>query len=295
MEPLGGRIETEPQPRDEDDGAQQRERHRNGPHRVVGGHAVSVGGGAPVTLPDEKHVQVQEKARNSREIKHRGDRDDAAPELVEVVNRRDRLHQAGEPGAEAAEEEPRQNQDGRRRRPQDEGDRRDRGQQRCHHPGRRERRPEEGVPDVVGEQQAPVRAAEEHQHQRVAQREDERRAVDAENRRVFAEHDLQIGGRQGQEQLVGPELLLLGPYRHGEGGDEKQQDVGEQPVQLVEVRQVVQEEPVLPERRGGAQQDEKGQEDVARRIREVHAEVPPHEGPHHAATDVRDLHETGFH
>ena len=115
------------------------------------------------------------------------------------------------------------------------------------------------------------------------------RAVDAEDRRAFAEHDLQVGRRESEQQFVRPELFLLGPYRHGQGGNEKEQDVGEQSVQLVEVRQVVQEEPLLPKRRGGAQQDEQGQEDVPRRIREVHAEVPPHEGRHHAAADVRDF------
>ena len=295
MEPLGGGVDAEAQPRDEHDGAQESQRHGDRPHRVVGGHAVAVGGGGPVTLPDEQDVQVEEETGDRREIEQRSERDHAAAELVEVVDRRDGLHRPGEPRAEAAEEEVGQHQHPRRHRPQDERHRGDGGEQRRGHSGRRERRAEQRVADVVGEQQAPVGAPEEHQDERVAERERQRRPVDAEHRRVLAEHDLEVGRREGEQQFVGPELLLLGPHRHGERGDEEDQDVGEEPVQLVEVRQVVQEEAVLPERRGGAQQDEQRQEDIAGRVGEVHAEVPPHEGRHHRAPDVRDFDEAGHH
>ena len=295
MEPFGGRVEAEPEPRNEHDGAQEGERHGHRAHRVMRGHPVAVGGGGPVALPDEQDVQIQEETGDGREIEHRGERDHAAPELVEVVDRGNGLHQALEPGAEAADEKAGQDQHGGRHRAQDERHRRDRGEQRRRHPGSGERRAEERVTDVVGEQQPPVRAAEEHQDERVAQGKRQRRTVDAEHRGVLAEHDLEVGRRQGQQQFIGPELLLLGPHRHGQGGDEEDQDVREEPVQLVEGRQVVQEEAVLPERRGGAQQDEERQEDVARRVGEIHAEVPPHEGRHDRATDVGNLYETGHH
>lgn len=79
---------------------------------------------------------------------------------------------------------------------------------------------------------------------------------------------------KGEQELVGSEPSLLGPYRHGERGDEERQKVGEDGVQRVEVREVIEKESVLPEGGGRAQEDEEGDEYVARGVAEIHPKVP---------------------
>jgi hypothetical protein len=62
--------------------------------------------------------------------------------------------------------------------------------------------------------------------------------------RYFAEQDLHVGGRQGQEQFVRALLALLGPGRHRDRRDEEEEQVGEPLVEGVEIGQVAVEEGV---------------------------------------------------
>ena len=99
---------------------------------------------------------------------------------------------------------------------------------------------------------------------------------DAENRhgrQIFAEHDVEIAGRNGQQQFVGPLSAFVGPNAHRDGRDEDQQDVGKIGVQLVEIRQVRVEELVRPKGRNAAEQHEHANEHVARGIAEVAGEI----------------------
>ena len=50
-----------------------------------------------------------------------------------------------------------------------------------------------------------------------------------------------------EQQLVGSLPALVGPRAHGDRRDEEQEEVRHVPVELIEVRQVVGEERVLPE------------------------------------------------
>ena len=293
MEPFGGGVQPETEPGDQDDGTQQRERHRNRADGVVGGHPVAVGGGRPVPAADEQHIQVEEETGERQEVEDGSQRHRAAAELGEVPGGGDRLEEPGERRAEPLRPDAGEDDQRRTGCAQDERDRRDRSEQRRRHADGGERRAEQRVAQVVREQEPPVRTPEEDQHQRVAQRKRERRAVHAERRRVLAQDDLQVGGGEREEEFVGAEFSLLRPDGHRERRHEEQQDVREQPVQLVEVRQVVQEEPVLPERRRRAQQDEERQEHIPRRVREVHPQVAAHQRGDHAAAHLRDFDQAG--
>ncbi len=120
----------------------------------------------------------------------------------------------------------------------------------------------------------------------MAERHHESDGIDGENAEVLSQDHFEIGRGKGEQELVGSELPLLGPYRHRERGDEEHQEVGKDGVQGVQVREVVEEEPVLPEGRGGAQENEEGDEYVARGVAEVHPKVALHDRPDDVPVDL---------
>ena len=119
----------------------------------------------------------------------------------------------------------------------------------------------------------------------MGQRERQRGRVDTQHREVLAEDDFQVRRRKRKQQLIRSLPGFLGPHAHGQRRYEEEQQIGEHGVQLVEVRQVVQEELDLPESGGRAEEDEQGDEDVSRGIAEGQAHVPAHDGRDHLAVE----------
>ena len=246
-------------------------------HRVVQAHRIAAGAARPVPPAQNQDVQVEKEGPDRREVDDRAQADDPLREVVEVQEHPERLDRTAQSGGDgrggrAGSHQHRAEQAGR-----DERDGGVAGQQRREHADRDQRRTDQPVPQVIARHQPEIGGAEIEQHPDVAERQDQRRRVDAEHGQVLAEHDLQIGAREREQQLVRSELLLLRPDPHRESRDEEEQQVGEHPVQLIEVGQVLQEEAILPERRRGAQEDEQGDEDVAAGTAEVHPQIPARE------------------
>ena len=124
-----------------------------------------------------------------------------------------------------------------------------------------------------------------HQYEHVSKGEKQRGREDAEHGEVLAQYDFQVCRRKRKQQFIRSLPGFLGPHAHGQRGYEEEQQVGEQGVQLVEIRQVVQKELDLPESGSRAEEDEQGDEDVSRGIAERHAHVPPDDGRHHLAVE----------
>ena len=150
-----------------------------------------------------------------------------------------------------------------------------RAQQRREHPHGDQRRSRAGIAQVVAEHQPQVGAAQIEQDADVADRQYERRDVHPEACHVLAQHDLEIGGRQREENLVRSQPPLIRPDVHRQGGNEEQEQQWKPGVELIEVREVLKEEAVLPERSRRAEKDEDGDEDVAGRVAEVQEQVAP--------------------
>ena len=214
-----------------------------------------------------------------------GETDDAAREVVEGVEQAQRREQAPQAFADAGRDGADEHEGAAEQGAQNEGDGHVRGEQGRQHADGDEGRAGEPVAQVVPRHEAEVGAAEKHQDQHVGQRKQQGGRVYAQYREVFAEDDLQVRGRQRQQQLVRSLPGLLGPHAHGQRRDEEEQQVGEYAVQLVEVRQVVHEELDLPERGGRAEEDEQGDEDVPRRVAEGQAHVPADDGRDHLAVE----------
>ena len=92
------------------------------------------------------------------------------------------------------------------------------------------------------------------------------------------DHNVEIGGRQRQQQFVGALPPLVRPDTHRDRRNEDQHDVGQELVQLIQVGQVGVEELVRPKRGERRQQHEQAQEHVARRVAEIADEVPLQHG-----------------
>ena len=120
-------------------------------------------------------------------------------------------------------------------------------------------KPDQPVADVRAQEKAEIEARRQRdprafagqivQHEIVAdQREQQRNGEDGQGGQVFAQHDVEIAGRNGQQQFVGALFALVGPDAHRDGRNEDQHDEREPEAELVEVGQVVAEEVGHPER-----------------------------------------------
>ena len=158
---------------------------------------------------------------------------------------------------------------------QDEADREVAREERRHHADREHRQADEPVADVGADEQADVgraQAVAEHQVNR-EHREQQRDRVNRHGRQVLAEHDVEVAGRQREQQLVGVLPALFGPDAHRDRRDEHQQNERQPLVELVEVGQVVAEEIGRPERGQRAEHHEHADEHVSGRIGEIADEV----------------------
>ena len=153
---------------------------------------------------------------------------------------------------------------------QDERHRQVAGQERGHHADGQHRQAHHPVAEVRAQEQTHVGLAQRVQHRQIAeQREQQRHAVNRHGRQILAQHHVEIGRRNRQQQLVGSLPLLVGPNAHRDRRDEHQHDVREPLIQLIEIRQIGVEELVGPERRERSQQHEYANEYVSRGIAEV--------------------------
>ena len=100
MKPLRGRVHAQAEPSDDRDARNKENNDRDGAHEVVRRHFHAVRFTRPVPLAHEKHVQIQEDTGHRREIEKAGEADDAAAEILEVVEHPQRLHGARETFAE---------------------------------------------------------------------------------------------------------------------------------------------------------------------------------------------------
>ena len=163
--------------------------------------------------------------------------------------------------------------------PQDVGHGEVAGQEGGDHADGQHGQPHQPVAEIGSQEESPVGIAQHLQDGVVAdQREQQRDGVDGHGGQVLAQHDVEVAGRDGQQQLVGALVALLGPDAHGDGRDEDQHHEGEDFVELVEVGQVGVEEIVEPERRERANQHEQADEHVARGVDEIADEVPLENG-----------------
>ena len=270
---LGRDVDAHAQAGGEHADADEGQRDGGGARRLVRPHRIAGGGPRPVAPAQHQHVQIEEERAGRREVDDRAHADDALGEVAEVEDDAERVDRAAEPRQDRAGGGPARDQRRAEQPPGDERDRRVARQQRRQHADCDQRRAGEPVAGEVAGHQPEVGAAEVEEDQDVAERQQQRRRVDAERGRVLADHHFEVGRRQRQQQLVRPELLLFRPDPHRERWNEEQEQVGKDRVQLIEIGQVLQEEPVLPERRGGAQEDEQGDEDVAARTAEVHPQI----------------------
>src|SRR5262249_27255295 len=86
-----------------------------------------------------------------------------------------------------------------------------------------------------------------------------------------------IARRQREQQLFGALTPLLCPETHRNRGNEKHQQVRKEAIELIEIRQIVSEKAILPERRHCAQKDKERNEDVAGRRAEVARQLAAHD------------------
>ncbi len=204
---------------------------------------------APMAASDQHDAQVQHQRHDRQEVAHAGQTDHAAREIVELLADAQPLEQGQPLGRCRGKHQGRVEQ-----RPQYEADRQIAGQKRGHHTDAQHRQAHDPVAEIRGQQQAQVRIAQVIEHQEIRdERESQRRGVDGHGSQVFAQHDVEIAGRYGQQQLVGALPAFIRPDAHRDGRNEHQQDERQIFVQLVEIRQVRIEEVAGPKGGKGAQ------------------------------------------
>lgn len=106
----------------------------------------------------------------------------------------------------------------------------------------------------------------------MSDREQQGDGVDAKHREVLADEDFGIRCRQGEQQFVGSQFLLVGPDGHRDGRDDEQQQEGKLLAELVEGRQVVGEE-LGVEGEKGSRDNKHDNEQVAENAREVARDI----------------------
>ena len=279
VNPFGGEIDPPSQAVQQQRQSGQGDHQGHPPHQQVGTHGRCLAAAGPVASSQQLHVEIDHGRRKGEEVGHRGKRDHTRGQVLELLVEGEAGHQPfGAPGQDGAcmvDEDGHGAEQGA----QDEGHGDVVGQEGPDHSQGQQRHSHEPVAQVGGGHQAGVRVAQPSQHQHVGQGKEEGHGVDAGGSQVLPQHDAEVGGRQGQQQLVGAVALLLGPDAHADGGNQKDQQVGEDAVELVQIGQVVGEEPVLPEGRQGAQKDEEGDEDVTGGAAEVAGQLPLADDP----------------
>ena len=128
--------------------------------------------------------------------------------------------------------------------------------------------------DVSAEEETDVGCTEVSENEQVAhERKKQRNGVDANGGFEFAEHDVKIAGRNGEQQFIGALPAFVRPDSHRDRGNEDEHDERKPTVQLVEICKVGVEEVIWQERRNGTEQNENADEYVTRRIGKIADEV----------------------
>ncbi len=209
---------------------------------------------------DQHHAHVEHDHQDHGEIGHSGQGQHAAAEIGELLADAPMLDGLHSLLADAAENRVGGDEEHQRhveQHAQDEADGDVAGEKRGDHADRQHGQPYEPIAGVGSQEQAEVemrhkrdegiRAGEIVQHQVVAdQREQQRHAENAHRRQVLAQHDVEIAGGNGQQQLVGPLFPLVRPNPHRDGGNIYEHNEREPEAKLVQVGQVVAEEVVHP-------------------------------------------------
>ena len=107
----------------------------------------------------------------------------------------------------------------------------------------------------------------------MAQRQQKGGGVDGQSGQIFAQDHFQAGGRQRQQEFIRSLLFFFRPHSHGQGRNKENQQIGEDPVELVQIGQILQEKTILPEGCGGTQKNEKGDKNVPGWVREVFPKI----------------------
>ena len=109
------------------------------------------------------------------------------------------------------------------------------------------------------------------------ERERQRDAVNRQYGEVLADQNLEIGGRQREEQFVRPQFLLIGPSAHRDGRNQEEQQHGKAVAQLVQVGHVVREK-LRPKCQQAARHHEGDNEQVAQHARKIAGDVAAKDG-----------------
>ncbi len=108
-------------------------------------------------------------------------------------------------------------------------------------------------------------------------RKGQRDAVDGKHRQILAQENFEIRGRQREEQLICPELLLVRPGTHRDGRDQEEQQHRIAVAQLVQVGGVIGEE-LRAECQQPAGHHERDDEQIPQNAGEVTGDVPAKNG-----------------
>ena len=274
MDPFGGEVNPPPQAVQQQRQSSQADHQRQCPHQQVRTHGRGLFAGEPVASSEQRHVEVDHGCHKGEEVDDRGKGNDSRSQVLELLVEGETGHQSFGPPAEDGSRVVDEDGDGAKQGPQDKGDGDVVGKQGPDHAQGQQRHSHEPVAQIGGGHQAGVGVPQPPQHQDVGQGKEEGHGVDTGGSQILAQHDSKVGGRQGQQQLVGSVAFLLGPDVHGDGRHQEDQQVGEDAVELVQIGQVVGEEPILPEGRQGAEEDKEGNEDIAGGAAEVTAQLP---------------------
>ncbi len=277
MNLLGCRVDPHPRPP-----GQRRHRAENrqqGDHadRVVDPVRRSILPSRPATPSQQHDVRVQRHTGQHHEIQHGVRRDHAACEIAKLLGD---AHSLGDPlqaaagdRARAVEEYEHTAKDAA----EQEGDRQVIGQQRRRHRHGQQRGSHQPVADVRRNHQPRIGVPQPCQHHDMTQRKQQRHGVDADGSQVLADHDLPVFRRQREQQIFRTLLLFFRPQRHRNRRDEEYQQVREEAVQLVEVREIGREELFLPEGRHRTQEYKQREEHIPGRRRKIADDLAFHD------------------
>ena len=229
----------------------------------------------PKPPSDQHHAQIKHHGHDQQEVDQSAGTDDPGTELGKQCADAPILSSHRHLTLEDGVGPNRQHERGIQKRPQDVGHREVSREERGRHADRQHGQPDQPVAEIGGNEKSRVGITQKSQHPVVAdQGEQQRHAVDGQGSQVLAEHNVEVAGRESQQQLVGSLVPLLRPNAHRNRRDEKQHDEGEPVVELVEVGPIGAEEVVGPEGRETAERDEHANEHVAGGAGKVADEIP---------------------
>ncbi len=220
---------------------------------------------------NQQQAKIEHDHGDEQEIAGRRQADDAAAEVVELLRNSPPLHGERPFGRARDGVGPiGQHQRGIENHSQDKRHRQIAGQKRADHAGGQHRQPHQPIADVIAEKQQHVRTAQRPQHQEIANcREQQRDGVHRHSGEILSQHHIDVGGRNRQQQFVGPLPSLVGPNAHRDRRHEHQQDVRQIAIELIEIGQIGVKKLVRPKRCQRAEHDEQADEHIARRVVEV--------------------------